>query len=159
MFCLFLGNTSNSQVASLFLCPAYIIHFSFNICMSLSFPSAFWEGYSNFSPIPKLWFIFQWNVYSLLPLMRIFILPDGSFFFPRFPVCISAFTFVLSASPSHTVRAFFSLIMTLRTGFSIYFFVFKWHLQGRSSLAAQQVKDLALLLLWLGLRLWHRFDP
>ena len=29
----------------------------------------------------------------------------------------------------------------------------------RSSLVAQQVKDLALSLLWLWLLLWHRFDP
>ena len=28
----------------------------------------------------------------------------------------------------------------------------------RSSLVAQQVKDLALLLLWLGSLLWHKFN-
>ena len=33
------------------------------------------------------------------------------------------------------------------------------NIKSRSSLVAQQVKDLALLLLWLWLLLWCRFDP
>lgn len=103
---LFLGSPCISYVASLFLCPTHLGHFLFKT-FNLH-PFLLCAGSFCFSPMSKLWFTLQGNIYSSLPLMHIvFLLPDISFLSPL--VSLPSLWFVLPLSQAHIAHAFLTL--------------------------------------------------